>query len=71
MVIVNAMGNIFNNKTGHMEEQPILSVALPRDTIDGLNLDTIDPSGSVGNFVHNMDFQKTTGFRVSEKISTG
>ena len=68
MVIVNAMGNILNNKTGHMEEQPILSVAIPRDTIDGLNLDTIDPSDSMGNFVHNMDFRKTTGFRVSEKI---
>ncbi len=51
-----------------MEEQPILSVAIPRNTIDGLNLDTIDPSDSMGNFVQNMDFNKTTGFRVSVKI---
>ncbi len=70
MVIVNAMGNILNNKTGHMEEQPILSVAIPRDTIDGLNLDTIDPSDSMGNFVHNMDFKRSRGFAKVEEIDT-
>lgn len=68
VVLVHAMGNVLNTKTGYIEEQPILSVSIPRETLDGLNLETIDPSDSMRNFVHNMDFKKTSGFRVVQKI---
>ena len=68
MVIVSAMGNLLNTRTGHMEEQPILSVAIPRETLDQLNLETIDPSDAMGNFVHHADFKRTSGFRAVEKI---
>jgi len=68
MVIVNAIGKILNTKTGYIEEQPILSVAIPGQTLETLSLDTIDPSDSMGNFVHNMNFKKTSGFRAVEKI---
>ena len=33
-----------------------------------LNLETIDPSDSMRNFVHNMNFSKTKGFSVIEKV---
>lgn len=64
---INAVAQIVNNKTGHLEEQPILSVIFPPQTIDSLNLETIDPSNSMQNFVHNMNFSKTKGFSVVEK----
>lgn len=64
---INAVAKIVNTKTGHLEEQPILSVIFPPKTIESLNLETIDPSDSMQNFVHNMNFSKTKGFLVVEK----
>ena len=65
---VNALAKILNTKTGHLEEQPILSVIFPPETIESLNLDTIDPSDSMQNFVHNMSFSKTKGFSIVERV---
>ncbi len=65
---INAMTKIVNTKTGHLEEQPILSVIFSPQTIKSLNLETIDPSDSMQNFVHNMNFNKTKGFSVIEKV---
>lgn len=69
MVIVTAVANLLNPQTGHLEEQPILSVAIPRTTLDGLNFEMLDQSDSMSNFVHKMNFQKTKGFKAVEKIS--
>lgn len=68
---INAVSKIVNTKTGHLEEQPILSVIFPPQTIDNLNLETIDPSDSMENFVHNMRFSKTKGFTIVEKVELG
>ena len=65
---INAVSKIVNSKTGHLEEQPILSVIFPPETINNLNLETIDPSDSMQNFVHNMKFSKTKGFNIVEKV---
>jgi hypothetical protein len=62
LVIVTAMDNVLNGSTGHMQDLPILSVAFSRSTIEGLNLDSIDPSDAMKNFVHNMSFKKGAGF---------
>ncbi|MOA48903.1 hypothetical protein D3C78_1717160 [compost metagenome] len=62
LVIVTALDNVLNSSTGHVEEQPIFSVALSRSTVDGLNLEAIDPSDAMKNFVHNMNFKKGVGF---------
>lgn len=62
LVIVTAMDNVLNSSTGHLEDQPILSVAFSRPTVDGLNLEAIDPSDAMKNFVHNMNFKKGAGF---------
>lgn len=62
MVIVNAIGNLLNTKTGYMEDAPILSVCIPRKTLQNLNFNAIDPSNSMKNFVHRMNFKKGTGF---------
>ena len=62
LIIVTAVDDLLNPSTGHLEESPILSVAISRSTINSLALETIDPSESMSNFVHNMSFKKTKGF---------
>ena len=65
---MNAISNILNSTTGHLEDQPILSVIFIPETIKKLNLGTIDPSDSMQNFVHNMKFNKTKGFNPVPKV---
>jgi len=61
-VRVNVITKILNSSTGHLEDKPILSVIMISETINSLNLETIDPSDSMANFVHNMKFSKIKGF---------
>jgi hypothetical protein len=68
MVIVTAVSELLNSRTGHLEETPILSVAVPRNTLDKLNLGRLDPSDSMSNFIHRMDFKRTKGFAAVESI---
>jgi len=67
-VRVNAIGMLLNSKTGHLEDKPILSVIITKTTVNLLNLDTIDPSDSMNNFVHNMNFSKANGFGGVDKV---
>ena len=69
LAIITAVGKILNTKTGYLEESPILSVAIPRTTLQNLNFELLDPSDSMTNFLHRMNFKKTTGFSVVTKIS--
>lgn len=69
LVIITAIDDMLNEATGHLEETPILSVAISRNTINKLNLETIDPSESMINFIHNMSFKKTKGFEKIEPIN--
>ncbi len=68
-VIVDAKGSLLNTQTGHMEEKTILSVAIPRNTLDKLNFETLDPSDALNNFVHNMNFKKGKGFFAVESLN--
>ena len=52
-----------SNKTGHLEDEIVISTIIVSDTLRKLNLDRIDPSDSMSNFLHNMDFSKTKGFK--------
>jgi hypothetical protein len=68
MVIVTAEGDLLNTSTGYFEEKPILSVVIPKDTLSRLNFDLLDPSDSMENFVHRMNFLQTKGFLSIERI---
>ncbi len=68
-LVINAVDDLLNTSTGHIEEQIILSVAIPRTTLESLNLEFIDPSDSLENFVHNMNFKKTKGFEIVDEIN--
>lgn len=60
-VIVNAMDEVLNPATGHIEEQPLVSIWAPRRTMAALNLPAVDPSDAMSNFLHRMSFLKTKG----------
>lgn len=69
MVIVNAISKMLNTKTGYIEDMPILSVAIPKKTLELLNFDAIDPSDSMKNFVHKMEFKRGQGFLPVEMLN--
>ena len=71
MVIVTAWARLLNAQTGHMEDHPIVTVTIPRDTLERLNCDLIDPSDSMANFVHRMVFKKTKGFSAVQALTPG
>ena len=69
MLVIDVKGEILNSVTGHLENMPILSIAIPKETLDKLNFNNIDPSDSFRNFKHNMKFAKTSGFQIVDTIS--
>lgn len=68
MVIVTALGSILNSATGHLEEKPVLSVAVPRDTCNRIRWESVDPSDTMANFVHRMCFKKGKGLFAVEPV---
>jgi hypothetical protein len=69
MAIITAESELLNTQTGHLEMQPILSVAIPRKTLETLNFEMLDPSDSLNNFMHRMKFMKTKGFQAIEALT--
>jgi len=67
-IIITVVSEILNTKTGHLENRPILSVAIPRKTLKKLNFAALDPSDAMDNFIHKMNFRKTKGFAPVERI---
>jgi hypothetical protein len=61
---------MLNSQTGYVEPVPILSAAIARNTLSRLNLDQIDPSNAMKNFVHNMAFKPRNGFFPVETLAT-
>ena len=68
-LIVTAKSEMLNTATGHIEESPILSMFVPRETVARLNLGSVDASDAMSNFAHNMKFLKTKGFQAIEPVS--
>ena len=67
-VQVNAKGLLMNSATGNFEEKTIVSVNIDRQKLDELNLELLDPSDSMSNFNHKMNFKKTTGFNAVQDL---
>ena len=61
-VLANAKIEGLNTATGKIEPQVIVSAWIPRETLDKINFDLIDPSDCMKNFICNMKFSKTKGF---------
>ncbi|XXX80089.1 hypothetical protein WMF30_15080 [Sorangium sp. So ce134] len=61
-VVVNVSTELLDASTGHKGPMTILGVNFVRPTFERLNLDMLDPSNAMTNFVHKMSFKKTKGF---------
>lgn len=70
-VVVHVQTNILDQATGHMSQQTILSVGIPRATLSQINFMTADPSEAMRLFPHRMGFKKTKGFIGIEPLSEG
>jgi len=68
-VYVTCETTMLNSATGHKEAIPILSVQFVRSSFEMLNLDSIDPSDSMVNFNHRVDFKKSKGFSAIAPLS--
>lgn len=68
-VRVSTIADMLNEQTGHREKVPVVSAIISKNTINSLNMDTIDPSSSMQNFVHTMNFKKTSGFTAVQKAA--
>lgn len=67
-VIITAKDELLNKSIGQEELLPIVSVLISKHKFESLNLNLIDPSDSMTNFIHNMDFKKASGFKAVERI---
>jgi hypothetical protein len=63
LVIVTAVVSSLQTTTGKEVEIPVLSAAMPRDVMDSLEFERLDPSDAMNNFVHRGDVlaSKKTG----------
>lgn len=67
-VFVTCCARMLNTTTGRKADTPILSVRFVRETFASLRLSGIDPSDSMRNFVHEMNFKRTKGFAPVEPL---
>lgn len=56
-VLITASADSLDTQTGHVTEQPVISVALPRAVFARLNFDQLNPSDAMENFQHRGDFK--------------
>ena len=68
-IIINAKCNQLNGMTGFLEEVIILSAFIPKGTLEDINLQLIEPSIAIDNFLHNMEFKKLSGFNSVSQIT--
>lgn len=68
-VYVTVVGNMLDPGSGHVKDQSILSVVIPRQTLETFRFETLDPSEALRNFNHRMDFRKTKGFAPIEPLT--
>jgi hypothetical protein len=61
-VVVNVNATLLDTASGHLREQTILSVGMPRSTCEGMNFESVDPSDAMPLFPHRMGFKRSQGF---------
>ncbi|MCG8456898.1 MAG: hypothetical protein MI919_11510 [Holophagales bacterium] len=70
-VVATATDTLLDTSTGHLQEQAILSVAIPRGSLRRLRLERLDASDSLKNFLHRMRFTQSNGFSPVEALGIG
>lgn len=54
-VLVTASVDVLDARTGRTVDQPVLSVAIPRNALERLDFEHLDPSDAMENFIHRGD----------------
>lgn len=70
-VYVHAMDTFTDTSIGNTEAKDIVSVCVDRNAFNKLKLEAIDPSDAMANFVCNMAFLKTKGFKPVQRVNKG
>jgi len=68
-LVVNASCTMLNKTNGKIEDTTILSVFIPRISIEQIVLRRVDPSDALQNFLYNQRFKKTSGFEAVGEVS--
>ena len=61
-IIVNVQATLLDSASGHLAQQTILSVGIPRATCERMNFESVDPSDAMSLFPHRMGFKRSQGF---------
>jgi hypothetical protein len=69
VVLITALADLFDSRTGQSAEKPVLSVAIPRGKLEQLDFDRLDPSDSMENFFHLGNFRATRKAGAFEPIT--
>lgn len=69
-VIVNVKATLLDSASGHSRPQTILTVGMPRSTLDGINFAAADPSDAMKLFPHRMGFKRSQGFYPVSPLSS-
>jgi hypothetical protein len=56
-MLVTALADVLDPITGQYLERPVLSVAMPRKTVAGLNFENVSATNAVDGFVHRGNFK--------------
>jgi len=68
-VVVHVVDNVKDYETGVNRDITILSVVFDRETLEKLNLKSMESTFALDNFICNMRHQKATGFKSVERIT--
>jgi len=66
-ILITASADSLDTSTGHIVEQPVLSIVIPRVIITQLNFNQLNSSNALENFQHRGDFKAS---RKSENFSS-
>jgi hypothetical protein len=67
-VYAHGLTELLNPRTGLKDLSVILSVCIPRATIDKLNLEAIEPVEAMRNFICRVDFARARGFAIVHRL---
>lgn len=67
-VVVHGVDNVVGIDKGIKDDITIISIVFDRDTLNKLNMKTIDPVDGLDYFICNMRHQKASGFKSVERI---
>ena len=67
--LVTVSTQMLNPQTGRQEQAALLSVIIPRRTLETLSFGSLDPSDAMRNFSHRMGFKRSVGFTGVEPLT--